>query len=132
MNEDEVLVLIGESDLFVVLDKVLDWVDLVLCIVGLVGLFMVGYIEDFVKCEMLLLLLLGLVLEFNCYEFSCFVCKESCINFICVYLYILLYMGGLEKIKNINGVGDVVLFVLLYDMVVNKYYKENVFNLSKY
>lgn len=51
---------------------------------------------------------------------------------LCVYLYIVLYMGGLEKIMNINGVGDGVLVVLLYDIIVNSYYCSNVLNFSKY
>lgn len=132
MNEDEVEVLIGESDLLLVFDKVLDWVDLVLCIVGLIGLYMVGFIEDEVKCKIQYLLLLGVIVEFNQYEFSCVMCYKDCQNLLCVYLYIALYMGGLEKIMNINGVGDGVLVVLLYDIIVNSYYCSNVLNFSKY
>lgn len=49
MNEDEVEALIGESDSLLVFDKALDWVDLVLCIVGLIGLYMAGFIEDEAK-----------------------------------------------------------------------------------
>lgn len=41
-------------------------------------------------------------------------------------------MGGLDSIKNINGVGDCVFVVVLYDLLVNVYYKFNVVNLVKY
>lgn len=93
-----------------------------LCMVGFVGLYMVGYIDELVKCEIELLLLLGNIFEFNKYEFSCVMCKEDCCILLKVYFYIGLYLGGLLEIKNINGVGDGVFFVLLYDMVVNVYY----------
>lgn len=41
-------------------------------------------------------------------------------------------MGGSEKIMNINGAGDGVLVALLYDIIVNSYYRSNVLNFSKY
>lgn len=132
MNEEEGEVLIGFVDLLLVVNKVLDWVDLVLCIVGLVGLYMVGFIEEEVKCKIQYLLLLGVILEFNQFEFSCVMCYQDCVNLLCIYFYIVFYMGGFEKIMNINGVGDGVLVVLLYDIIVNNYYCNNVFNFSKY
>lgn len=99
MNEDEALALTGESDPLAASDKALDWVDLVLCTAGPVGLFMAGYTEDSAKRETSLPLLPGSVPEFNRYEFSRPARKESCINPIRVYSHISPYMGGPEKIK---------------------------------
>lgn len=78
MNEEEGFVIIGFEDLFLVVDKVLDWIDLVICIVGEKGLFMVGYVDDLFKCEIEYLLLLGVIVDFNCYEFLCVMCKDDC------------------------------------------------------
>lgn len=50
MNEDEVYELMGFNDLLMVLDMVLNWVDLVFCIVGFNGFYMVGYMEEVNKC----------------------------------------------------------------------------------
>lgn len=132
MNEDEVEALIGESDSLLVFDKALDWVDLVLCIVGLIGLYMAGFIEDEAKRKIQYSLLSGVIAEFNQYEFSRVMRYKDCQNSLRVYSYIASYMGGSEKIMNINGAGDGVLVALLYDIIVNSYYRSNVLNFSKY
>ncbi|MFA0026676.1 inosine/guanosine kinase, partial [Vibrio sp. 10N.261.49.A5] len=59
MNEDEAEALTGESDPLAASDKALEWVDLVLCTAGPVGLFMAGYTEDAAKRETSLPLLPG-------------------------------------------------------------------------
>lgn len=132
MNEDEAQALTGESDPLAASDKALDWVDLVLCTAGPVGLFMAGYTEDTAKRETTLPLLPGCIAEFNRYEFSRPVFKAECENPIRVYSHIAPYMGGPEKIKNTNGAGDAALSAVLHDMAANKYHKENVPNSSKH
>lgn len=49
MNEDEAEALTGESDPLLASDKALDWVDLVLCTAGPIGLYMAGFTEDEAK-----------------------------------------------------------------------------------
>ncbi len=49
MNEDEALELTGIKDPLLAADKVLDWVDLVLCTAGADGLYMAGYTESTIK-----------------------------------------------------------------------------------
>lgn len=132
MNEDEAEALTGESDPLAASDKALDWVDLVLCTAGPVGLFMAGYTEDAAKRETSLPLLPGSIAEFNRYEFSRPAHKELCDNPTKIYSHIAPYMGGPEKIKNTNGAGDAALSALLHDMAANKYHKENVPNSSKH
>ncbi len=132
MNEDEAEALTGESDPLAASDKALDWVDLVLCTAGPVGLFMAGYTEDDSKRETSLPLLPGSIPEFNRYEFSRPATQNSCDNAIRVYSHIAPYMGGPEKIKNTNGAGDAALSALLHDMAANKYHKGNVPNSSKH
>ncbi len=132
MNEDEAEALTGEKDPLLASDKALEWVDLVLCTAGPVGLFMSGYTEDDAKRETTLPLLPGAVAEFNRFEFSRPASKASCTSPIKVYSHIAPYMGGPEKIKNTNGAGDAALSALLHDMAANKYHKENVPNSSKH
>lgn len=49
MNEEEAESLTGESDPLLASDKALDWVDLVLCTAGPIGLYMAGFTEDDAK-----------------------------------------------------------------------------------
>lgn len=132
MNEDEAEALTGEKDPLAAADKALDWVDIVLCTAGPIGLFMAGYTEDAAKRETSLPLLPGCIAEFNRYEFSRPAIKLACENPTKVYSHIAPYMGGPEKIKNTNGAGDAALSALLHDMAANKYHKENVPNSSKH
>ncbi|NOI66533.1 inosine/guanosine kinase [Vibrio sp. 99-8-1] len=132
MNEEEAEALTGESDPLLASDKALDWVDMVLCTAGPVGLFMAGYTEDSAKRVTSLPLLPGAIAEFNQYEFSRPATRASCETPIKIYSHIAPYMGGPEKIKNTNGAGDAALSALLHDMAANKYHKENVPNSSKH
>jgi len=132
MNEDEAEALTGEADPLIASDKALDWVDLVLCTAGPVGLYMAGYTEDSMKRQTSLPLLPGAIAEFNQYEFSRPVKKDASIDPIKVYSHIAPYMGGPEKIKNTNGAGDAALSALLHDMAANRYHKDNVPNSSKH
>lgn len=132
MNEDEGEALTGESDPLLAADKALEWVDLVLCTAGPVGLYTAGYTEENAKRETSLPLLPGEIAEFNRYEFSRPMLKDSCENPIKVYSHIAPYMGGPERIKNTNGAGDGALSALLHDMSANRYHKENVPNSSKH
>ncbi|MBF9000796.1 MULTISPECIES: inosine/guanosine kinase [Vibrio] len=132
MNEDEAEALTGEHDPLMAANKALEWVDLVLCTAGPIGLFMAGYTEDESKRETSLPLLPGSIPEFNRFEFSRPAKKITCRNPIKVYSHIAPYMGGPEQIKNTNGAGDAALSALLHDMAANKYHKEIVPNSSKH
>lgn len=132
MNEEEAEALTGEHDPLLASDKTLDWVDLVLCTAGPVGLYMAGYTEDEAKRPTSLPLLPGSIAEFNQYEFSRPTIRSKCKNPVKVYSHIAPYMGGPEKIKNTNGAGDAALSAILHDMAANKYHKENIPNSSKH
>ncbi|MGR5061823.1 inosine/guanosine kinase [Photobacterium sp. DNB22_13_2] len=132
MNEDEAEALTGESDPLVASEKTLEWVDLVLCTAGPVGLYTAGYTEDEAKRETSLPLLPGEIPEFNRYEFSRPMLKSECQTPIKVYSHIAPYMGGPERIKNTNGAGDGALSALLHDMSANRYHKDNVPKSSKH
>jgi inosine kinase len=132
MNEEEGLALTGEADPLLAADKALEWVDLVLCTAGPIGLFMAGYTDESVKRETSLPLLPGVIPEFNLYEFSRPAKKDQCSDPIKVYSHIAPYMGGPEKIKNTNGAGDAALSALLHDLAANRYHRENVPNSSKH
>ncbi|MFE8315210.1 inosine/guanosine kinase, partial [Salmonella enterica subsp. enterica serovar 1,4,[5],12:i:-] len=105
MNEDEAEALTGESDPLLASDKALDWVDLVLCTAGPIGLYMAGFTEDEAKRKTQHPLLPGAIAEFNQYEFSRAMRHKDCQNPLRVYSHIAPYMGGPEKIMNTNGAG---------------------------
>ncbi|WP_025674091.1 inosine/guanosine kinase [Salinivibrio socompensis] len=132
MNEDEGEALTGESDPLLAADATLQWVDMVLCTAGPIGLYMAGYSEDNAKRETSLPLLPGAIAEFNMYEFSRPMIKADCENPIKIYSHIAPYMGGPERIKNTNGAGDGALSALLHDMSANRYHRDNVPNSSKH
>lgn len=132
MNEDEAEALTGETDPLMASEKTLEWVDLVLCTAGPVGLYMAGYTENAAKRETSLPLLPGEIPEFNRYEFSRPMLKADCQDAIKVYSHIAPYMGGPERIKNTNGAGDGALSALLHDMSANRYHRENVPKSSKH
>ncbi|MGF1844650.1 MULTISPECIES: inosine/guanosine kinase [Vibrio] len=132
MNEEEGEALTGEKDPLLAADKALDWVDLVLCTSGPVGLYMAGYIEDSVKRETELALLPGNIPEFNKYEFSRAMRKQECKTPVKVYSHIGPYLGGPLEIKNTNGAGDAALSALLHDMAANSHHCMNVPNSSKH
>lgn len=132
MNEEEAQALTGESDPLAGANKTLDWVDLVLCTAGPIGLFMAGYTDEAAKRQTSLPLLPGAVPEFNRFEFSRPALRALCDEPIRVYSHIAPYMGGPEKIKNTNGAGDAALSAVLHDISANRYHKNNVPNSSKH
>ena len=132
MNEEEGEALTGEKDPLLAADKALEWVDLVLCTAGPVGLYMAGYTEDSVKRTTELPLLPGNIAEFNKYEFSRAMRKDDCTKPIKVYSHIGPYLGGPLEIKNTNGAGDAALSALLHDMAANSHHHMNVPNSSKH
>lgn len=132
MNEEEAEALTGEHDPLLASNTALDWVDLVLCTAGPVGLYMAGYTENEAKRPTTLPLLPGSIAEFNQYEFSRPTVRALCKDPIKVYSHIAPYMGGPEKIKNTNGAGDAALSAILHDMAANKYHRENIPNSSKH
>ncbi len=132
MNEDEAEALTGESDPLLASDKALDWVDLVLCTAGPIGLYMAGFTEDEAKRKTQHPLLPGAIAEFNQYEFSRAMRHKDCQNPLRVYSHIAPYMGGPEKIMNTNGAGDGALAALLHDITANSYHRSNVPNSSKH
>ena len=98
MNEDEALELTGINDPLLAADRVLDWVDLVLCTAGAEGFYMAGYTESTYKGETQHPLLSGAINEFNCYEFSLAMRKKDCQDPFRIYSHIEPYMGGQKKL----------------------------------
>ncbi|PMM47877.1 inosine/guanosine kinase [Vibrio breoganii] len=126
MNEEEGEALTGEKDPLLAADKALEWVDLVLCTAGPVGLYMASYTENDKKRETEFALLPGNIPEFNKYEYSRAMRFTDCKDPIRVYSHISPYLGGPLEIKNTNGAGDGALSALLHDIAANGYHKKNV------
>ncbi|CDU02396.1 Inosine-guanosine kinase [Vibrio coralliirubri] len=132
MNEDEGEALTGEKDPLLAANKALEWVDLVLCTAGPIGLYMAGFTDEPAKRETTLPLLPGNIPEFNKYEFSRAMRKQDCKDPVKVYSHIGPYLGGPLEIKNTNGAGDGALSALLHDMAANSYHHVNVPNSEKH
>ncbi len=132
MNEEEGEALTGEKDPLLAADKALQWVDLILCTAGPVGLYMAGYTDNSGKRETELPLLPGNIPEFNQYEFSRAMRRQDCKKPIKVYSHIGPYLGGPLEIKNTNGAGDGALSALLHDMAANSFHQQNVPNSIKH
>lgn len=132
MNEDEGKALTGEKDPLLAANKALEWVDLVLCTAGPIGLYMAGYTDELAKRETTFPLLPGNIPEFNKYEFSRSMRKQDCKQPVKVYSHIGPYLGGPLEIKNTNGAGDGALSALLHDMAANSYHHVNVPNSEKH
>lgn len=126
MNEEEAAALTGFDDPLLAIDKSLDWVDLVLCTAGPIGLFMAGYTDKIYRRRTTHDVQSGALPEFNLYEFSRPMLKQDCKEPIRVYSHIAPYMGGPEKIRNTNGAGDGALAALLHDMAANRYHHQAV------
>lgn len=97
MNEEEALELTGFNDPLLAADKVLDWVDLVLCTAGVDGLYMAGFTESAYKRETQHPLLSGAIKQFNRYEFSRAMRKKDCQLPFRIYSHIEPYMGAREN-----------------------------------
>ena len=132
MNEDEACALTGLSDPLMATNQALDWVDLVLCTAGPSGLYMGSYTEDEFKRATQHPLLPGAIAEFNQYEFSRAMRRESCTQPLRIFSHIAPYMGGPEKIMNTNGAGDGALSALLHDIAANGFHRNSVPNSSKH
>lgn len=132
MNEDEACALTGISDPLMASNRALDWVDLVLCTAGPNGLYMAGYTEEEFKRTTQHPLLPGAIAEFNQYEFSRAMRRESCVQPLRIFSHIAPYMGGPEKIMNTNGAGDGALSAVLHDIAANGFHRTSVPNSSKH
>ncbi|KAB7898058.1 inosine/guanosine kinase [Rouxiella sp. S1S-2] len=132
MNEDEACALTGLSDPLMALNQSLEWADLVLCTAGPSGLYMGSYTEDAFKRTTNHPLLPGAIAEFNQYEFSRAMRRESCTTPLRIFSHIAPYMGGPEKIMNTNGAGDGALSALLHDIAANGFHRMSVPNSSKH
>ncbi|CAM3520588.1 inosine/guanosine kinase [Rouxiella silvae] len=132
MNEDEACALTGLSDPLMALNQSLEWADLVLCTAGPSGLYMGSYTEDAYKRTTNHPLLPGAIAEFNQYEFSRAMRRESCTTPLRIFSHIAPYMGGPEKIMNTNGAGDGALSALLHDIAANGFHRMSVPNSSKH
>jgi inosine kinase len=126
MNEEEGEALTGSSDPLVACERTLDWADLVLCTAGPVGLYLAGYTDDEVKRETRYPLLPGAIPEFNRYEFSRPMPRQSCAKPFKVFAHIAPYHGGPVRITSANGAGDGALSALLHDISANRYHRARV------
>lgn len=132
MNEEEAEAITGVSDPLLAANKALDWVDLVVCTAGPLGLFIAGFTDDHHKRETERVLLTDSIPDFNQYEYSRPMRYKDCNKPVRAYTHVPPYMGGPDKIKNTNGAGDGALAAVLHDLTANDYHKLNVANSSKH
>lgn len=132
MNEDEAEAITGIQNPLLAADKALDWVDMVMCTAGPVGLYMAGHADREHLRETEQELIDAEIPSFNRYEYSRPMRYKDCSDPVRVYSYIPPYMGGPDKIKNTNGAGDGALAAVLHDICANDYHKLNVEKSSKH
>jgi inosine kinase len=132
MNEDEAEAITGIQNPLLAADKALDWVDMVMCTAGPVGLYMAGHADREHLRETEQELIDAEIPSFNRYEYSRPMRYKDCSVPVRVYSYIPPYMGGPDKIKNTNGAGDGALAAVLHDICANDYHKLNVEKSSKH
>ncbi|VEB62437.1 inosine/guanosine kinase [Salmonella enterica subsp. enterica] len=133
MNEEEAEALTGENDPLLAADKALDWVDLVLCTAGPIGLYMAGFTEEEAKRKTQHPLLAGgLLLNLTSMNLAG-QCAIKIVLIRCAFIRILRRIwAGRKKIMNTNGAGDGALAALLHDITANSYHRSNVPNSSKH
>ncbi|MCT9846978.1 inosine/guanosine kinase, partial [Leclercia adecarboxylata ATCC 23216 = NBRC 102595] len=77
--------------------KALDWVDLVLCTAGPVGLYLAGFTEEEAKRKTQHPLLPGALAEFNQFEFSRAMRHKEGVNPLRIFSPLAPDMGGPEQ-----------------------------------
>lgn len=123
MNEEEAEALTGYADPLQASEAILEHIDMVLLTAGAEGLYLSGYTETEQARETENPIRSGSISDFNRYEFSKPLPKESCQTPLKVYSHISPYLGGPDKIKNTNGAGDGALSALIHDMAANHYHR---------
>lgn len=131
-NEDEMSFLMDETDPLLALDKSLDYVDLSLLTVGKSGLYLGGHCDRESLRHTKDSLHSKSIPNYNQYEYSRGMRKDSCDDPVKVFTHINPFLGGPGKIENTNGAGDAALSALMHDISANNYHKLLVPNSPKH
>ena len=131
-NEQEVELLVGESDPLLALEKSLDYCDMLLLTVGKSGLYLGAHCEKEYLRETKDQIHSKSISQYNLYEYSRGMLKSDCKEPVKVYTHINPFMGGPGKIENTNGAGDAALSALLHDISANDYHRLKVPNGPKH
>ncbi|MFZ4713603.1 MAG: inosine/guanosine kinase [Bacteriovoracaceae bacterium] len=132
MNDAESLALTGMDDSLLALEKTLEITDMALLTVGASGLYMGGWVDESVARMTDHELHTKSIIEYNKYEYSRGMRRDSCVKPIKIYSHINPFLGGPMVIKNTNGAGDGALAALLHDMGANNYHRIKVPNSPKH
>lgn len=132
MNQEEAQALTNEEDALLASDMLLDYVDMALVTVGKKGLYLSAYTDENCKRSSEEPLVTKSIVNYNQYEYSRAVRKESCKNPLKIYTHINPFNGGPLAIKNTNGAGDAALSALLHDISANLHHKHFVPNSPKH
>ncbi|MBC97328.1 MAG: inosine/guanosine kinase [Halobacteriovoraceae bacterium] len=131
-NEQEVELLIDQSDPLLALEKTLDLCDMVLLTVGKSGLYLGAHCDEEQLRQTKDQIHSKSISEYNLYEYSRAMLKKNCSQPTKVYTHINPFMGGPGKIENTNGAGDAALSALLHDISANDYHRLKVPNGPKH
>lgn len=132
MNETEALSLTGITDPLLAAEKALDMCDMVLLTVGPRGLY-IGAITDQSQARRTKEPLhTKSIVDYNEFEYSRPMRRESCQNILKVYTHINPFQGGPQFIKNTNGAGDAALAAVMHDISANRYHRQRVPNSPKH
>lgn len=133
MNEKEAESLVGENDMLLAGQKILDYTDLALITVGPKGLYLCGHVDEQLARMTKDKIHTKSIAEYNMYEYSRAMLKKDCKKPLKIYTHINPYLGGPgTEIKNTNGAGDAALSALMHDLSANAYHREVIPNSPKH
>ena len=122
MNEEEAAAITGFDDPLLANEALLDITDMCLLTAGPEGLYLSGYADHDVLRQTSNPIRSGSVSDFNRYEFSRPMLRNSCQMPVKVHAQIDPYMGGPKRIRNTNGAGDGALSAVIHDMAANAFH----------
>ncbi len=126
MNSAEAEALTGEKDALIACRQLLELVDMVIITEGPHGLTMGGYVDERFKRETDQPIRSKSIEEYNRWEYSRLMTRDSCKQPLKIYTHIHPYHGGPKLLRNTNGAGDAALAAVLHDVVANSYHRATV------
>lgn len=132
MNQQESLALTKIDDPLLACESILDIADLALVTVGKKGLYLGAHCDEEFLRKSKEPLVTKSVVNYNEFEYSRAMFRESCVKPKKIYTHISPFKGGPAIIKNTNGAGDAALAALMHDISANCYHKVIIPNSPKH
>lgn len=123
-NFDEICALTGTDDAFLAGQQALEWADLVLITRDQFGLYLCAHVDRDKARETRDPIHSKSIPEYNRFEYSRAMARDTCTDPIRIYSHINPYHGGPSVIRNTNGAGDAALAALVHDIAANEHHRD--------